>query len=58
MNHKADAGLFALLDALQTGPPDTRVIRLSLADNGLAVHNREQRTVAQAGDLLRLIQNS
>ncbi len=34
-----------------------RVVGLGMDDNQLIIYRREQRTVAQAGDLLRLIQS-
>ncbi len=45
------------LNVLDASSADVRVIRLSLADNELKVYHREQRTVAKAEDLLRLIQD-
>ena len=43
------------LEILGTGSADVRVIRLSLTDNELRIYHREQRTVGQAEDLLKLI---
>ncbi len=44
------------LEILEASSADMRVIRLSLADNQLRVYHREQRTLGQAEELLRLIQ--
>ena len=46
-----------ILEILEGGSSDVRVIRLSLADNELRVYHRTQRTVKQAEDLLHLIQS-
>jgi DNA-binding NarL/FixJ family response regulator len=35
---------------------DIRIIRFSLENNELTIYHREQRTVGQAGDLLKLIE--
>ena len=45
------------LKILEASAAAVRIIRLSLADNELSVYHREQRTVGQAEDLLRLIQS-
>jgi DNA-binding NarL/FixJ family response regulator len=42
---------------LQSCPANGRVIGLNLINNQLSVYHREQRTVAQAEDLLYLIQS-
>ncbi len=46
-----------IVKILETSVSDVRVIRLSLSENKLSVYHREHRTVGQAEDLLRLIQN-
>jgi len=40
---------------LESISSDVRIIRLSLYDNELTIYQREQRTVGQAEDLLKLI---
>jgi chemotaxis response regulator CheB len=45
------------LEILEASSTNMRVIRLNLADNELKIYRREDRTVAQAEDLLHLIQN-
>ena len=44
---------FRLLESISA---DIRIIRLSLENNELIIYHREQRTVGQAEDLLKLIQ--
>lgn len=44
-----------VMEILETSPWSVRIMGLSLADNKLSVYHREQRTVGQAGDLLRLV---
>lgn len=44
-----------VMGILETSPWSVRIIGLSLADNRLSVYHREQWTVGQAGDLLRLV---
>jgi DNA-binding NarL/FixJ family response regulator len=43
------------MNILREGP---KVIRLSLSDNELSVYHRQKQTVADPGDLLRLILNA
>lgn len=45
------------LKLLESISSDIRIIRLGLENNVLTIYHREQRTVGQAGDLLRLIQD-
>lgn len=52
---EGDEVLDEMLAILEASSADVRVIRLSLADNELSMYQREQRTVAEAEDLLRLI---
>ena len=47
--------LAGVLELLEAGSHDVRVIRLSLAGNELSVYHCEHRTMEQAEDLLRLI---
>lgn len=44
-----------IMGILEASPWGVRVIGLSLDDNKLSMYHREQRTVRQADDLLRLI---
>jgi len=44
-----------VIDLMETSSANTRVFRLSLADNDLKIYHRENRTVLQADDLLNLI---
>lgn len=44
-----------VMEVLEANPFRIRLIGVSLAENKLQVYQREQRTVAQAEDLLRLI---
>lgn len=43
---------------LEVNPATTRLIQLSLTENELTIYHREQKTVRQADDLLRLIQET
>ncbi|MBI3361644.1 MAG: response regulator transcription factor [Chloroflexi bacterium] len=54
---ESEDALAEMLKILEASSSDVRVIRLSLSDNQLTVYHREQRTVAQAEDLLHLIQS-
>jgi DNA-binding NarL/FixJ family response regulator len=45
------------LEVLEACSWKVRVVGLGMDDNRLIVYRREQRTVVQAGDLLRLIQS-
>lgn len=44
-----------IMPLLEAGASDLRVIRLSLMENQLSLYRREQHTVTQAEDLLKLI---
>ncbi len=44
-----------VIELLEAASSDSRVFRLSLAENQLSVFHREQRTVGEAGDLLRMV---
>jgi hypothetical protein len=43
------------IDALRAGPAEMLILGLNLTNNGLQVYRREQRTVADPEDLLRIL---
>ena len=47
--------LAEIVQILEANTNATKVIRLSLAANALSVYHREERTIAQVDDLLRLV---
>lgn len=49
-----ELSIIETMTILREGP---RVIRLSLSDNELSVYHRKNQTVADPGDLLRLVLN-
>lgn len=49
--------LAEIVEILEASTAATKVIRLSLAANELSIYHREERTIAQVGDLLQLIRD-
>ena len=46
------------IDVLRAGPAEMLILGMNLADNGLQVYRREQRTVADPEDLLQILRGS
>lgn len=46
------------IEALRAGPSEMLILGLNLSDNGLQVYRREQRTVADPEDLLRILRTT